>query len=50
MSDEKLSSLPPSLPEDALLRVGLYNPEGNIRLPASVEGASADDAAELALP
>ena len=31
------------LPDDAILRVGLYNPDGNVRLPASPGG----DAVEL---
>ncbi len=32
-----------------LLRVGLYNPDGNVRLPASREGAPAGDSATLPL-
>jgi hypothetical protein len=50
LSTEHRIDLPAELPEDVLLRVGLYNPEGNIRLPATVDGAPGGDAAELALP
>jgi|GEM_PF-269438 len=32
------------------LRVGLYNPDGNIRLPASVDGEPHGDSAELRVP
>ena len=43
--------LPAGIPlSDLRLQVGLYNPDGNIRLPASVDGQSAGDDAELPIP
>ena len=38
-----------ALPEGTVVRVGLYNPDGNIRLPLTLDGAPAGDALEIPL-
>ncbi len=38
------------LPEDMQLRVGIYNPDGNIRLPASIDGQPSGDSTVLPDP
>ncbi len=39
-----------NLPKDIQLRVGIYNPDGNIRLPASIDGQPSGDATVLPVP